>query len=44
MMAGMDHKRVTWRFTGADLGQGLLHARWCAVSGVMVQTVQKTVW
>ena len=44
IMAGMDHKTVTWRFTGAVLGQGLLHAHWCAMSGVMVQTVQKTVW
>ena len=35
MMAGMDHRTV-WRFTGAVLGQGLLHARWCAMSGVMV--------
>ena len=43
IMAGMDHMTV-WRFTGAVLGQGLLHARWCAMSGVMVQTVQKTVW
>ena len=44
IMAGMDHRTVMWRFTGAVLGQGLLHARWCAMSGVMVQTVQKTVW
>ena len=43
IMAGMDHRTV-WRFTGAVLGQGLLHARWCAMSGVMVQTVQKSVW
>ena len=44
IIAGMDHRTVLWRFTGAVLGQGLLYARWCAVSGVMVQTVQKTVW
>ena len=44
IMAGMDHRTVMWRFTGAVLGQGLLHARWCAMSGVMVQTVQQTVW
>ena len=44
IMAGMDHRTVMWRLTGAVLGQGLLHARWCAMSGVMVQTVQKTVW
>ena len=43
IMAGMDHRTV-WRFTGAVLGEGLLHARWCAMSGVMVQTVQKIVW
>ena len=29
-MAGMDHRTV-WRFTGVVLGQGLLHARWCAM-------------
>ena len=38
IMAGMDHGTVMWRFTGAGLSQGLLHARWCAMSGVMVQT------
>ena len=42
-MAGMDHRTV-WRFTGAVLGQGFLHARCCATCGVMVQTVQYTVW
>ena len=43
IMAGIDHRTV-WRFTGAVLGQGFLHARWCAMCGVMVQTVQYTVW
>ena len=42
-MAGMDHRTV-WSFTGAVLGQGFLHARCCATCGVMVQTVQYTVW
>ena len=31
IMAGMDHRTV-WRFTGAVLGQGFLHARCCATS------------
>ena len=43
VMAGMDHRTV-WRFTSAVLGQGYLRARWCAMSGVVVQTVQHTVW
>ena len=43
IMAGMD-RRTVWRFTGAVLGQGFLHARCCATSGVLVQTVQYTVW
>ena len=43
IMAGMD-PRTVWRFTGAVLGQGFLHAHWCAQSGVMVQTVQYTIW
>ena len=33
-----------WRFTGAVLGQGFLHARCCATCGATVQTVQYTVW
>ena len=43
IMTGMDHRTV-WRFTGAVLGQGFLHARCCATSGVLVQTVLYTVW
>ena len=43
IMAGMDHRTV-WRITGAVLGQGFLHARCCATSGVLVQTVLYTVW
>ena len=43
IMAGMDHRTV-WRFPGAVLGQGFLHARCCVQSGVLVQTVQYTVW
>ena len=43
LMAGMDHRTV-WRFTGAVLGQGFFHARYCSTCGVMVQTVQYTVW
>ena len=43
IMAGMDHRTV-WRFTGAVLGQGFLHARCCAMCGVLVQTVHYTVW
>ena len=43
LMAGMDHRTV-WRFTGAVFGQGFLHARHCSTCGVMVQTVQYTVW
>ena len=42
IMAGLDHRTV-WRFTGAVLGQGFLHARCCATS-VVVQTVLYTVW
>ena len=42
IMAGLDHRTV-WRFTGAVLGQGFLHARCCAMS-VLVQTVLYTVW
>ena len=42
IMAGLDHRTV-WRFTGAVLGQGFLHARCCATS-VLVQTVLHTVW
>ena len=34
----------SWRFTGALLGQGFLHACCCAASGVLVQTVLYTVW
>ena len=37
IMAGMDHRTV-WRFTGAVLERGFLHARCCATS-VLVQTV-----
>ena len=37
IMAGLDHRTV-WRFTGAVLGQGFLHARCCATC-VLVQTV-----
>ena len=32
------------RATGAVLGQGFLHRRCCATSGVLVQTVLYTVW
>ena len=42
ILAGLDHRTV-WRFTGAVLGQGFLHARCCATS-VLVQTVLYTVW
>ena len=41
IMAGLDHRTV-WRFTGAVLGQGFLHARCCATC-VLVQTVFYTV-
>ena len=40
-MAGLDHRTV-WRFTGAVLGQGFLHAR-CSAMCVLVQTVFYTV-
>ena len=41
ILAGMDHRTV-WRFTGAVLEQGFLHARCCATC-VLVQTVFYTV-
>ena len=41
--AGM-YQKDSWSLTGAVLGQGFLHARFCATCGVMVQTVQYTVW
>ena len=41
IMAGLDHRTV-WRFTGAVLGLGFLHAR-CCTTCVLVQAVFYTV-